>query len=348
LVQLKCDHPVKVFKTPCQAHIVGNSSKNVAVTIQNPGGQVMFPTAGSLMLSLPSGGGFVPFEISGQTASAALGDAVIQAMGTSGICGKVNASVVSFDNAALTLTANGTYTVTDTATKRTIDNVPGPSVSWAASARIRPAGVDCSAAPVSNLRVSVTQNITFTDTTIYDTPTPAWAPGVTNGYSINIPTTVTMTTTSPGYVNDYLVGADPLYKKGGSAVQFPTGCMGAANSTSSDRPNSTVNLTLVLNTTVMVGGVPAARLTYHLKRFNSLNSFRDWAVIYDTGTMDICAIKQSGWTCNFADDTLGTPVAAASGAVANDPVTGPPSGNDVANGAPYNATTYGPLTTLTK
>jgi hypothetical protein len=277
----------------------------------------------------------VSFEIAGETASAALNDAIIEGhVGSAGgeICGTRKVTVFWFDQGKMDLAAAGTYTVSDAGGLRAVQNTTGPSIAFTASARIRPVNLDCTKAPqISNLSVSILQNIDFVDAQIYDTPAINWNPGVAVGTVITAPTIITTTTTS-GWVNDTDAASAPVYDRGATYLQPPVGCPSAADATGRDTPRSEAALTLSVPAK-NGAGVTVGRITYQLKRLTSNNSFRTWAVIFNTADNGICAVRQNTWTINLnsANAAAGTPTAGTSAAPSVDPIGGAPYANDVAN-----------------
>ncbi len=113
LVLLKSDRPAHVFTTNCRIRATGGPASTVVLT--NPDGRLRFSGATQQSLSVPADGSWVPFTISGENGSAALGDAIIEAH-CSDTRGPVKAtkavSVVWFDDAHINITTPGTYTVT--------------------------------------------------------------------------------------------------------------------------------------------------------------------------------------------------------------------------------------------
>ena len=339
VVQLKCEHPEKRYMVPARARLTPASDADLSVVLTNPDGRLRFPAVADTQkaLTLPKNGDWVAFQISGETASVAIGDAMIEAHKDSAagmLCGKLPATVFSFDQAKITLTPMGGYAVTDTATQRIVANTNPPSISYAASARLRPAALDCTVDQIKNLQVSVGQNIDFVDSQIYDMPTITWNAGVTNGTMATAPTNITMTTTS-GRINDTDAASDPLYDIGvifPNIRQAPVGCAGAVDATGSDTPMSVADLTLSVPAKT-AGGVMVGTVKYRLNRLTSNNSFITWCVIYDSVTKDMCAIWEGTWAVNLnSAGAAGVPTAgAATAAATTTPKIGHPFANDVAN-----------------
>lgn len=354
VVQLRCERPVTRYKVNGRARVTGNPPADLTAVLTNPDSRLRFPEEAntSKTLTLPRDGTWVAFEISGQSASAALEDAIIEAhVGSAGgeLCGKRKMTVFWFDEGKMDLTAAGAYTVRNTATQRIVENTTGLSISFAASARIRPAGIDCTKArQISDLRVSVLQNINFVDADVYDTPAITWNGGVAAGTTVTVPTTITSTTTS-GWVNDTDAASAPVYDRGATYLQPPVGCPSAADATGNDTPRSVAALTLTVPARDGTGAAVGS-ITYQLNRLTSNNSFRTWAVIYNTRDNAVCTVRENTWVINMnsANAAAGTPTAGTSAAPANNPITGAPYANDVANDPAARVQTTAGTTTFTR
>src|SRR5215211_6174435 len=85
MVQLKCTRPsglsVVRYKVACRIRASSSVPGNATIVLTNPDGHLRFPDASdtTITLSIPPNGSWVAFEISGESASKALNDAVIEA-----------------------------------------------------------------------------------------------------------------------------------------------------------------------------------------------------------------------------------------------------------------------------
>lgn len=77
---VRCSHSPR-HSIPCRIRATGSAAKDATVVLGNPDGRLRFPgeTDTTKTLTVPPSGSWVAFEISGNTASAAIGDAVIEA-----------------------------------------------------------------------------------------------------------------------------------------------------------------------------------------------------------------------------------------------------------------------------
>jgi glycosyltransferase involved in cell wall biosynthesis len=336
LVILNSTHPPRQFNVNCQMRLLGPSAGNVNVVLTNPDGRLRFPNPPNttLNLTLDAGGAFSAFAISGAAASATIGDAVIHvrlntATGPEITTKKV--TVVSFDNAAVPLTQGGnyafagaSYTVTGTA-----------AVLFTSSARIRPAGVDCTAPQLVNLRMAIMQESSIKLIKItWDTPTIAWLPATAAGTSVTVETTTRRTITyDPAVVqpvNDGLAGAFPLYDNSATALTPATGCAGAGTAGSNDTPTHTAGATQS-RPQQNGAGVTVGTVTWN-NRVNTtrVQHFRTFCVVFDQVTNQFFSLREATWDINL-DSAAATPqhatVNAHGPATANPAATLPQSNN---------------------
>lgn len=342
LVQLKCLNPAHRHHTPCQVKLKAPGPRNVNVVLANPDSRLRFPLPADTTkaLTLPSGGGFVGFSIGGAKASTAIGDAVIEVhLDSAGgvLLGSKGATVFSFDNDAINLTATNNYGFSPT---NSYTAIGGHGVDHTAKARIRPAGVDCSAPMVTNLRVGVAQN-TFPPrgrVRTWTSPTIVFSPALPSGIPVTVPTTRhnSIKVTLPA--NDTDAFADPLYDRPGAgqltatSLNPPTGCAGGADSTTFDTPSTPVNPTLVLPVTTTIAGLtfPAGTVTWGSRRLVHTDNFISWVVIFDTVTKQMCPLRERSWTLNMDSNLAGQkPAVAASDKVAS---------TAILSGAPFSNT----------
>jgi hypothetical protein len=342
LVVLNSTHPVHQFNVKCQMRLLGSSAGNVTVVLVNPDGRLRFPDAAdtTVSLTLDAGGAFSAFQISGANASAAMNDAVIHIHKDTATGPEIttkSVTVVSFDTAAVPLTQGGDYGFAGNAYQPA-----GVAVSFTSSARIRPAGVDCTAPQLTNLRIAVMQESSIKLIKItWDTPTVAWLPAATAGTTITVPTTTQRTITyDPGVVqpvNDGLDGAYPLYSKSATALTPATGCSGAGTAASNDSPTHTANPTF-FQTQNNSAGVAVANVTWS-NRVNTtrLQHFRTFCVVFDqanpTPNDSFFSLREATWDINLDS------AAPAQHATVN------PDGAATANPATGVQSNHAPLTT---
>jgi hypothetical protein len=345
IVQVKCDHPAHRHKVPCQIRMTSAALHDHQITLGNPDGRLRFPEVGDTTkdLTLWQNGAWFDFEISGESGSAALRDAVIEARlaatcpdgGASAVGdlkGTKPATVFWFDQAEIKLTAGGNYSLNGG--EYTVVGADA-TVSHSAKARIRPAGVDCAAPQVVNLRVGIVQNGeagVFARTT-WDTPTIAWNPDVAAGTTTKpVPQTFRVTGNQPNAANDSSADSAPLYDKG--AKSKLTGCPGGANARSNDTPSNPAPPSHQ-EPALTPAGVNVGTITYtRLVSVTVEGSFTVWAVIINTATNQVCALRESTWSVNADSSAFwhqkASP-AAADSAPTKDPILTPPFANAIDN-----------------
>jgi hypothetical protein len=343
VVQLKCERPAHRTTVDCRIRAKGSPSRNATVVLTNPDGRLRFPGASdtTTTLTLPSNGAWVPFQISGEAPSNAIGDAVIEAH-----CGSASGEVKArkpvtvfwFDQAQIAVTPGGNYTLTGG--RYTVTG--GRGVTYSAQARIRPAGVDCSVPQISALRVGIMQNVRagVRLQTTWDSPTITWNPGVARGATVTVPRAMRLTQNRPILANDSETSVAPLYDQPGKAktldansLKPPIGCSGGAAATSFDTPSNPAPPTFSIPATTSAGtGVGTITYTFVNTRID--NDFITWVGIFHTVTNHLCAHRERTWSVH-ADSAAAGPQRAAAAATDSaptmDPVTAAPFSNDVVN-----------------
>jgi hypothetical protein len=346
LVQLKCSNPATTHtrhKVPCRIRLTGSATVDLNVVLTNPDGRLRFPEAGDTTkaLTLPSSGAWVSFEISGEVASNAIGDAKIEAHANSAggaIKARKDVTVFWFDQDEMKVTPGGNYALTGG--RYTANG--GNGVDFSAKSRIRPAGVDCSAPQISKLKVGMIQNAKpgRRRQTTWNTPTIAWNPGVAAGTTVTVPTTMRLTKNRPVLANDSETSVAPLYDQPGktgtldaNSLKPPIGCSGGAAATSNDTLSSpsppTFTVPAVTSTGTSIGTV-----TYTFVSTTVDTDFVIWSVIFNTTNNELCVRRERTWSIH-ADSASATPQRATTPATDSaptaPPVTSPPFSNDVVN-----------------
>jgi hypothetical protein len=338
LVRIKCEHPAGRSLVNCRIRATGSPANDATIVLTNPDGRLRFPNVGdtTTTVTVPRSGAWVPFQISGEAPSAAIGDAVIQAHCNTAdgeLKGTKAATVFWFDQAQLTITTPGSYAFVS----GKFTTTGGPAAHYAAKARIRPEGVDCSAPQVVNLRIGLMQESSnFQSTTTWGNPTVAWAPGVPSGVHFSTPTTITATTAYAASVTQPVADTDsaaaPVYDRpavtttlDANSLQKPIGCQsggGTAEATSFDSPAQGAPATKVRN--FSSGATPVATVTYTRTNATRQEHFRTFCVVLDTSTNSYCALRQATWDVNVDSSGMAPQKAsaAADGPVTADPATG--------------------------
>ncbi|HEX8110132.1 MAG TPA: hypothetical protein VF516_20520 [Kofleriaceae bacterium] len=335
IVQLHCTHPAQRPVVHSRLRIAPAAPAAIPVLLTNPDGRLRFPDPAhtTLAVTLAANGAWSTFDISGQTASAAIGDAHIQVHRTNAsgvILGRRDVTVFHFDSAHMDLTQGGNYTING----GNFTVAAGVAVNFSASAALKPAGLDCAAPQIANLRIGIMQESrNFIITTTWDTPTIAWAPGVAPGFAFNVPAvmreTITYAATVAQPVNDGLAGAYPLYSQQAGALMPPTGCTGSGAATSSDTPGQGVAPTF--SQTFANAAGPIGVVTWNnVIRVTRTENFRTFCVVFNTVTNDFCNLRQATWALN-ANSNSANQHATVSGDAA--PTVNPATGVQANNAA---------------
>jgi hypothetical protein len=317
--------------------------------LTNPDGRLRFPESADTTktVALPADGSWVPFEISGERGSAAIGDAVIEAhcqTATGDLKGSKPVTVFWFDNLQIKITPGGNYTLAG----GVFQVVGAHAVDYSAEARIRPAGVDCTTPQVTNLRVGILQNmLTGVRRINWNSPAITWNPGVPAGTRVTVPKGMTRTITLPRAANDSATTVAPLYDQPAKAdtidadsLKPPTGCTGSAAATSNDNPSGPAPPTFLVPALTAAGNNVGV-ITYRFKNRTNQDGFTTWVVIFDTSSNVFCALRQRGWNLNIDSARAAHQRAtadAADAAVASDPLTAPRFANDLLNNPPSTVT----------
>ncbi|HEV2682489.1 MAG TPA: hypothetical protein VGV14_18445, partial [Rhodanobacter sp.] len=223
---------------------------------------------------------------------------------TGAVLATKNVTVFWFDQAQITLTQGANYQING----GQYTAVGGNAASFSSQARIRPAGVNCAAPQVTNLRIGIMQESgNYQVTTAWDTPTIIWNAAVPAGTRVVMPTTMRQTTTYDPSVAQPVADTDtnctPLYDRPGqpttldpNSLQPPIGCAGGAAATSFDTPSQGVAPMLsapAMSTT----GANVGRVTWgHLVNTTRTEHFRTFCVIFDTTTSEFDALREAIWT----------------------------------------------------
>ncbi|MBI3817937.1 MAG: hypothetical protein HY286_04540 [Planctomycetes bacterium] len=348
IVRLKGTFPDKRFKVQCSVSVL--APKDLTVVLENPDGHVRFhesltdnDISTELVLILPKDGMPVTFAISGETSSAVLGDALIEAHVDSpygNVCGKIAATVFYLGDASIDLTKGaGSYVIYPDK----ISSDTPPAITYAAKATLKPAGVDCTVAQTKDLFIGITQNIKPTGTIIINNPVLVWDNGVPSGTQVAVHNSATLTLTSVGYLQDSIADADPLYDKPGlpgdetfdpDSLVKPVGCppntgIPGDAATSLDTPNALWGV--ISFPATKSDGSRVGTLNYTIASITSDGDFISWVVCYDQSDNSIQPIRQSHWTSHIDSTNLagsGVTIMSLNSDVSVIPITGAPFGNE--------------------
>ncbi len=344
LVRIKCEHPAGRSTVDCRIRATGSPAAAATIVLTNPDGRLRFPNAGDTTktVTVPQSGSWVSFQISGESGSAAIGDAVIEAhcnTATGDLKGSKPVTVFWFDQAKTAITTPGSYSFVG----GNYTTTGGAAAAYAVSARIRPAGVNCAAPQVKDLKIAIMQESSnFQSTTTWANPAVAWAPGVPSGTTFQAAASLTDTTAYDASVTQPVLDSErqvaPLYDRPGkpstidpNSWQKPIGCQtggGTADATSHDTPSHGAPATVALQ--FRSGPNLVATVTYNRTKATRTEHFRTYTVVFDTTNSRYCSQRQATWDLNV-DSTGPAPqkaTASADAAPSADPATGP-NANDV-------------------
>jgi hypothetical protein len=272
------------------------------------------------------------------------------------VAGKKPVTVVSFGNASLQLTRGGTYgivgndfTVTDPAHPHAVD--------YSAQATVQPAGVNCSAPQLANIRVGFMQESSnYSDSFIYANPTVTFLSTAPHNKHVVVPVTISDTHTyAPAVLQPVNDGEDiplnsfPLYGIDPGETAIPIGCPGGAAAISFDTPDTPFKPTFSLPARATEDGtIVGTTMWQTLVHVTRTEHFRTYCVIFDATSAasrgaSFCALRQATWDLNIdsANPNQQATVSPDAPATAN-PVARLP----IANNAPE-ASTQTPVGTAT-
>ncbi len=344
VVLLQSTVPVHRNKVTARARAVGNPTENVTAVLTNPDGRLRFPDVGNATatLTLPASGAWVDFEISGESASSVKDDAIVEAhcnSATGPLCGSEKMTVFTFDSASIQVTAVGSYPQQAPPVGGVyITSGLEHTVNFEAQASIRPSGLDCTVAPIKNLRVGVMQNLEGS-TYSYRVSDPEFrfTDEAIPGDTASFPEAVESRLVHPAKYNDAVPGSAPLYDGpgafpvigGANSQVLPGGCGQASppKATTSDTPSLEGLLITVRSlrpgTTVQIGTASYRNVDWvHL-----MASFRTWAAILDVATGELTLVRETTWNLDVSSNGT-TPQKASpsstSGIASTLPVIDPP------------------------
>jgi hypothetical protein len=345
LVQVQSVHPPGRPIVDCRIRATSSCPMAATIVLTNPDGRLRFPGPGdrTCPVTVPNDGSWVPFRISGETGSQAIGDAVIQAHCNAAegeLKGQKALTVFWFDQPQINIAAGGAYALSGG--RYTVTGAH--AVDYSAQARIRPAGVDCSAPQVRNLRIGILQTALAGVATrnTWGNPAVRWRAGVAAGTTIRVPSQYRYTCNQPASANDSEATVAPLYDqpgKGGTlsanSLKPPVGCAGGGAATSFDTPSSPAAATYTLPVRD-AGGAEVADVDWGLSSATRADSFDTYVVVFNTASNEFVALRKRGWRTNVDSSAAGAQRAspdAADAAVTANPVTAAPYANEIRNQA---------------
>jgi len=360
LVRLVGGNPPVRHLVPARIRLTSESEVDVSVVLTNPDGKLRFPNTDNvtLGLTLPATGDFVPFQIAGEKASAGIGDAKIEAhqdTAEGAMIAEKGMTVFSFDPNKLTITNPGTYQLAGG--RYTASG--GNAANYSAEGKLKPAGVDCSAPQVTDLRIGIMQNdVTSSDGVVqeWDRPTMIWDPGTAVGTTVNVPSFVRRVSRLPVACNDVAPTVAPLYDQPGkgdtldpNSLKPPTGCPGGGPATSFDTPSAGAPANFNLRASD-ASGTEVGTARYRLKRVRVIGVFKTWTVAFNPTDNTFETLRERGWRLDVSSDAAAAQKAttdAADAAPTTEPVLAP-TANTVVNDPANRSLEQGPPTPFTR
>ncbi len=227
-------------------------------------------------------------------------------------------------------------------TYQVMDINAAPAVSFKAQATLKPAGVNCAAPSLANIRIAFMQETSGKATIRFWTNvTVVWNAGVRNKTVIEHTTmrrSLVFAAGVPQPLNDGVRDQDfPLYSRSAAAIQAPLGCTGAAAATSNDSPDSLFPLTFSIPAVATDGSIAGNAIWQTQDHITRTQHFRTYCVVFDTASQNFIALRQSTWDLALDSSPGGMHQATVSGA--DDPATAvPASARPQANAAPLTGT----------
>ncbi len=302
LVLLSSQHPARQPAVSCQIRLTSTEPGPVTVVLHDPAGRLAFPSAASVTLTLPASRAFVSFQITGQMASTAIGDALVEARAGS-LSGPVAArrpvTVVSFGQAQMTLAQGGSYAIVGTS--YTVPGFPAAhAVDFTAQASIQPAGVDCTAPQLKNIRVAIMQEISNLQVVrTWNNPAVNFNASAPHKFPVTMPVTIGSTVTLAASVqqpvNDGANGAFPLYDNGALAMTIPAGCANSGPAKSNDTPSAPFPATFSFPVVTAGGTTIGTALWQSRVKITRTNHFRTYCVAFDTQAKTFTALREATW-----------------------------------------------------
>jgi hypothetical protein len=340
IVQVKSNHPLRTFTVRGRIKLISPPSTDpVTVILTSQDGRLSFPPDGTeKVIDLPANGGWKEFDIAGEKASKKIGDAKITVLDNriDNVAEK-EMTVFSFDQAQILVKKGGkNYRLDPAGTVYLYSIVGGADVSFSAKATLRPAGLDCTAPKIADLRIGIMQEVrNWLHTITWDTPRIKWKSNAQDKDTIEVETVrhwqQTLVSTVP--VNDGVDKKAPLIDYTPDAVKRPIGCADGGVATS----KSLSELFSVPKTHEQEFSNATVTWT-RLVSATQAKDCRTFCVVFEQPSQKFCALSQARWTLNVRSN--GRPanqhakVLADNEAVSSDPATAPPIFKDAARNPP--------------
>ena len=325
--------PDKRRKIKARVRLPDTAPNDVTVVLTNPDGRLRFPGPADTTktLILPRNRDWVEFEISGEIKSDAKDDARVEVHQDTAeglLLGHQTVTVFYFES-TMTVIQGGSY---EWNAGHVYAPLNGPAVTFEASATVQPANLDCTAAPLKDIRIGIMQNArSQRRSLIVDKPTINCLPGIPSGTRVTVPEIRLMSKSVLQFVNDSTSQSAPLYSQETGALASPVNC-GGGPAVSRDTPHMNFATIDIPPKPPSLAGVAEGTLTYEVRRVTFDDTFRIWSVSFDVVTQEAIPLRERDWNLRVDSDATTPQQATVSPldfAPTNVPVEAPPFFNDV-------------------
>ena len=303
----------------CQVILKAAQATDTIIVLSCP--DLRFPneTDTTKAVTIMAGGTAADFLISGETASANIGDATIKAdLGTKDpvtgaitdtgtLLGEQKCTVFQISPSSMTVTTGHAYMLG--AGVFAPDGVYGnPAVNLSATGSVSPAKLDMTQPQLVNLKIGIAQSSAAQCTHIvqYSNPIVNWNAGVGCG-TVTAPYAISLEwfTSVPANTMDCVTTGDaPVYNQKAPALQPP----GGAAATTTDGPSIAGIVAAVKVDLTDGAGTIVGSITYSNPVAAINDAYSDWSVSFDSVTKAVRAWKSAGWTLNVNSVALGSAV----------------------------------------
>ena len=318
------DKPLRL-RTPCHVWVEGEPSTDIKIVLKNPDSKCLFTKAltATAKLTLPADGTKVNFLLYGETQSAAIGDAKVEAHlddKTDKLLGDQKVTVFFFEP-TLTLTPDGQFKIVGNNYE---PEAGKPAVRIESSAKAKPATVDIAVGVLADLDIAIAQNMLSAKRTfLEDKPIVKWAPSIVAGTKAKVPETLTRLTEVATASNDATAFNDPLFRPttarpNAAAVKastFPDMLATRFDISVKDPDNNEIVGTAI----------------YSIKSISYDDHWRTWCVAYKKDSKTEYPLSEGTWDLKFSNTDAAASQKATTGAVgaaANAPIRGAPFSSD--------------------
>jgi len=321
--------PVKPLRlrTPCHVWVEGTPDADVKVVLKNPDTKLLMTKqlTATTKLTLPANGDKVNFLLYGETQSAAIGDAKVEAHlddKSDKLLGDQKVTVFYFDP-KLVLSPDGHYA---TLKKEYQPQAGHGTIKLSSSARAKPDTVDINAGVLADIDIGIAQNtLSIKRSYLEDKPLVRWGPGIKAGTKANVPSKLSREKVLATASNDTSPTNDPLFS---NRLARPNAASAQAYAFVSQL-SSQFNVSVKDPDTNEIVGTAI----YSLNSISFDDHWRTWCVAYKKDSKAEFPVSEGTWDLKFSTKDAAADQVAKAGAVAaaaNAPIRGTPFTRDTA------------------